>query len=160
MAALFDRESWELASFIVTTLGLPLAIFIFVHQQRKERNNEEAAVYQQLSDGYVDFLELVIRNPDLKLRSQTRTPNLTEEQHERMLLIFDILISLFERAYLLVYEEDMPSRAQRRWNSWEDYMREWCRREDFYQHLDNLLQGEDPEFAAYIKKIATEVRGG
>ena len=158
MMALLDPDFWELTSFIVTTLGLPLALYSFIYQQRKERDNEEAAEYQMLSDGYVDFLKLVIRNPDLKLRSHSSTPDLTEEQRERMLLIFDILISLFERAYLLVYEENMAARAQRRWNSWEDYMREWCRRDDFYDHLDDLLQGEDPEFAAHIKKVAAEVR--
>ena len=48
-----------------------------------------------------------------------------------MWVIFDMLISLFERAYLLVWEPDMSEKQLRRWHSWEDYMREWCRREDF-----------------------------
>ena len=156
MPALLNRDFWELTSFIVTSLGLPLAIFIFVYQQRKERDNEEAAVYQLLSDGYIDFLQLVIQNPDLKLRSQSSTPDLTEEQHERMLLIFDMLTSLFEQAYLLVYEDDMADKAQRRWNSWEDYMREWCRRADFRKHLPDLLQGEDLDFARHIMNIAEQ----
>ena len=156
MQTLLDHDAWELASFIVTTLGLPLAIYVFIHQQRKERDNEEAEEYQLLSEGYIDFLKLVIQNPDLKLRSQSRTQNLNDEQLERMLLIFDILVSLFERAYLLVYEEDMGPNAQRRWNSWEDYMREWCRREDFRTHLPDLLQGEDPDFSRHILQIAEE----
>jgi hypothetical protein len=35
--------------------------------------------------------------------------------------------------------------VRRRWNSWDDYMREWCHREDF-PALPLLLRGEDPEF--------------
>jgi hypothetical protein len=35
-------------------------------------------------------------------------------------------------------------------------MREWCRREDFRNMLPQLLPGEDPEFAAYIVRIADE----
>lgn len=35
-------------------------------------------------------------------------------------------------------------------------MREWCRREDFLGQLPRLLQGEDPDFADYIRKLAQE----
>jgi len=149
-------EHWEMLSYVVTVFGLPLAIFSFLHEQRKERENEDEEVYQQLSDTYTDFLKLVIENPDLKLRSQISTPDLNEEQTERMQVMFEILISLFERAYLLVYEEKMSQKQLRRWRSWEDYMREWCRREDFRSQLPRLLQGEDLDFAEYIVKLADE----
>ena len=149
-------ETWELLSYIVTVFGLPLAILSFLHEQRKERENEEEEVYQQLSEAYTDFLKLVIANPDLKLRSQTSAPDLSEEQRERQHVMFEILISLFERAYLLVYEEDMTGKQLRRWMSWEDYMREWCRRDDFRQLLPRLLQGEDAYFAAYISQLAQQ----
>lgn len=147
---------WELLSYIVTVFGLPLAILSFLHEQRKERENEEEEVYQQLSDAYTDFLKLVIANPDLKLRSQASTPDLSEEQVERTQAMFEILISLFERAYLLAYEDKMTRKQLRRWRSWEDYMREWCRRDDFRLLLPRLLQGEDADFAAYIDRLATE----
>lgn len=151
-----NLETWELLSYIVTVFGLPLVIFIFVYEQRRERENEEEEIYLLLTDAYTDFLKLVIANPDLKLRSQTGSPNLTEEQKERALTIFDILVSLFERAYLLEYEEDMSAKQLRRWRSWEDFMREWCRRDDFRKLLPRLLQGEDPDFAAYIRRVAEE----
>ncbi len=149
-------EIWELLSYIITVFGLPIAIFIFIYEQRKERENEEEEIYQLLSDDYTDFLKLVLDNPDLKLRSQTATPDLTEEQQERMLAIFEILVSLLERAYLLVYEDKMSGKQLRRWHSWEDYMREWCRRDDFRRYLPRLLRGEDPDFAAYIQQLAKE----
>jgi len=150
---LISLETWELLSYIVTVFGLPLAIFSFIWQQAKERENEEEAVYQLLSDAYTDFLKLVIENPDLKLRSQSTISNLTEEQHERIQVLFEILISLFERAYLLAYEDNMAGKQLRRWASWDDYMREWCARKDFQQMLPQLLQGEDPDFCAYIQKL-------
>jgi len=148
--------SWELLSYVVTVVGLPFAIGVFLFEQRKERENEEEATWQQLSDAYIDFLEVVLAHPDLKLRSQGPTPDLTDEQRERMWVIFDMLISLFERAYLLVYEADMDEKQRRRWHSWEDYMREWCRREDFRARLPELLRGEDPGFSAYILRLAEE----
>ena len=151
-----NLETWELLSYIVTVFGLQLAIFAYLLEQRKERDNEEEEVYQLLTGDYTDFLKLVIANPDLKLRSQTEIPDHTEEQRERVQVLFEILISLFERAYLLSYEDKMTRKQQRRWLSWEDFMREWCQREDFRKLLPKLLQGEDPDFAAYIRKLAAE----
>lgn len=149
-----NLESWELLSYIVTVFGLPLAIFAFIMEQRKERENEDEEVYQLLTADYTDFLKLVMENPDLKLRSQTETKNLSAEQQERVLIIFEILISLFERAYLLSFDEKMTRKQLRRWLSWEDFMREWCEREDFRRLLPRLLQGEDPDFATHILKLA------
>lgn len=155
---MINLQTWELLSYIVTVFGLPLAIFSFIWQQRKERENEEEAVYQLLSDAYTDFLKLVMKNPDLKLRSQgvvsdLSEENFTHEQLERIQVLFEILISLFERAYLLAHEDNMTGKQLRRWASWDDYMREWCAREDFQQMLPRLLQGEDPDFCAYIQKL-------
>ena len=152
-------QYWELASYVVTVVGLPLAIAIFIFEQRKERDNEDEEAYQVLSDAYRDFLKLVLANPDLRLRSTISVSDLSDEQRERKLVIFEMLTSLFERAYLLAYEEEMTDRQARRWRSWDDYMREWCRREDFRGLLPKLVQGEDPDFAAYIERVAREEGG-
>lgn len=149
-------ETWELLSYVVTVIGLPLAIVVFFHQQRKERENEEEEVYQLLSDNYQDFLKVALENPDLKLFTREETTDLTPEQRERRIIVFSMLVSLFERAYLLLYEDDMTPKERRRWRSWEDYMREWCRRSDFRTSLASLLIGEDPEFMAYISALAEE----
>jgi hypothetical protein len=38
---MWDLASWELLSYLVTVIGLPLAIFTFWTEQRKERENED-----------------------------------------------------------------------------------------------------------------------
>jgi hypothetical protein len=151
---MLNLETWELLSYIVTTIGLPCAIFVFLYEQKKERDSDDEEVYQLLSDNYQDFLKIALDNPDLRLFSSGQTPDLTAEQRERMLIIFNMLISLFERAYILLYEEKMSAKQARRWESWADYMREWCRREDFHSLLPTLLHGEDAEFAGYICELA------
>jgi hypothetical protein len=150
-------EAWEMASYVVTVVGLPLAITVFLLEQRKERQGEQEEIYQRLSDEYREFLKLVLDNADLQLLRNTKPDKeLTEEQKERRQAIFGILISLFERAYLLVFEEEMDFHTRRLWSSWEDYMREWCRREDFRVSLDEILEGEDPDFTRYILKLSSE----
>jgi hypothetical protein len=159
MELLLNRDLWETASFIVTVFGLPFAIFLFLYEQRKERDSEDEEAYQLLQNAYNDFLKIVLDNPDLQLRSAAMRTDMSDEQHERMLIIFEMLIALFERAYIVSYEPDLKGVALRRWNSWDDYMREWGRREDFFYLLPQLLRGEDPDFAAYILRVADEEHG-
>src|SRR5262245_45933902 len=146
-------ETWELLSYVVTVVGLPLAIAVFVYERRNERANEEEETYQLLSDNYQDFLKVVLENSDLRLFSPALVP-LSDEQSDRRLVLFAMLISLFERAYLLLYEPKLKNSKLRRWRSWDDYMREWVARQAFREHLPILVQGEDPEFAAYIQDLA------
>ena len=133
------REALELAGLAVTVVGLPFAVWVYLAQQSKERENEEEEGYQHLSDAYNDFLGVVLANADLRLRTTDALPAPTPEQHERMLTIFDMLVSLFERAFIVAHKTDMSPTEQRRWNSWDDYMREWCRRQDFANALPFLL---------------------
>lgn len=86
---MFDKEMWEVASFAVTVIGLPVAILIFVYQARRERANAQP---HSGSGG-------------------------------TLLVIFDMLIAFFERAYLVAYAPHLPPAMARRWNSWEDFMR-------------------------------------
>lgn len=150
-------ELLEALSYLVTVIGLPFAIWVFISEQRKERQTDEEELYLQLSDEYAKFLRLVLDNADLRLTTQAEpSAAFTPEQIERRDVLFEILISLFERAYILVYEEDMSRQAARLWQTWEDYMRVWCRRRDFRELLPRLLEGEDPEFATYIQRVSGE----
>ncbi len=69
-----NLETWELLSHIVTVVGLPMAIAVFVMQVRKERLNDAITVYESLSDNYLRFLRVALDNPDLHLFSAERTP--------------------------------------------------------------------------------------
>ena len=159
-----DPMSWldwfELLSYVVTIIGLPMAIAVFIYEQRKERQTDEEEVYQRLSDEYAEFLKLILQHTDLHIFRQQNGPALplSDEQEERKYVIFGLLVALFERAYLLVYEEHMSKHTRRLWQSWDDYMREWCRREDFRSNLPYHLEGEDPDFRSYIEKIAAAER--
>jgi hypothetical protein len=147
-------EWLEAASYIVTIVGLPFAIGVYAYDRRRDQQNDEEEIFLRLSDEYADFMRLVIDNADLHLLSPAAKGELGEEQLVRRQALFAILVSLFERAYVLVYEDAMSRQQQRLWQSWADYMTEWCQREDFRAALPALLQGEDPGFVATIRQIA------
>ncbi len=43
-----SMETWGLMGYVVTVIGLPLAIAVFLFEQRKERENEEEEAYQSV----------------------------------------------------------------------------------------------------------------
>lgn len=147
---------WETASYVVTVVGLPMAIAFFVLDRLKQRSQEEEETYLHLSDEYVEFLKLALENADLRLLDPAATPGLDDEQKMRKSALLGILISLFERAYILTYRDNMKGAELRRWRSWEDWMREWCQRQDFRSAMHMHLPGEDPEFVAYLKALAKQ----
>jgi len=154
-------ETWELLSYIVTVVGLPFAIAVFLWEQRKERLVDEEELHQRLSTAYTDFLKLVLDNADLQLlRAQPLPAALDDEQLERRFALFGILISIFEQAYVMVYEEGMNRQRQRLWQNWADYIQDWCVRPDFRAALPDLLRGEDEDFAAYMRRTADAVAAG
>ena len=141
----------EAASYIVTIVGLPVAIVVFLVEQRQQRENEEEALYQSLSDEYKEFLRLTLEHADLRLTGRyDPAREIDEDQRERKHVLFAILISLFERAYIVLYDEAPSRHAARLWRTWEDYLHEWCARPDFRAALPVLLQGEDDAFSAYV----------
>jgi hypothetical protein len=146
-------EFWEMLSYVVTVFGLPLAIGIFLYEQRRSRQNDDEEIYQYLSEEYAEFQKLVLKNADLGLITGS-AGTLTAEQCERKTALYDILISLFERAYILVYDDKMNKQTARLWATWDDYIQSWCKREDFRSTLPDLLSGEDPDFVAYMLDTA------
>lgn len=163
----WDLLQWfEFLSYLVTIVGLPFAIVVFAMEQRRERQNEEEEIFQRLADEYTSFLKLVLDNSDLQLlRRGVTSPaaaesDLTAEQRERKFALFGILVSIFERAYMLVYDEGMSRQTRRLWQSWDDYMREWCRRPDFREALETLLEGEDADFQEHIRRMARAEAAG
>ncbi len=151
-------DTWELLSYIVTVVGLPFAILVFLWEQRKERLSEEEELHQRLAASYTDFLKLLLDNADLQLlQRRPETAGLSAEQQERRFALFGILVAIFEQAYVMVYEERMSRQRRRLWQNWADYMQDWCARDDFRAALPELLRGEDPEFAGYLTRVAEQV---
>ena len=147
----------EALSYVITILGFPTAIIVFIYEHRRRLGNEENELHRHLSEEYDNFLRLVLDNADLLLlRTSNTPPTLSEEQLERREIIYRMLVSLFEKAYIILYSENMKQDAKRRWMSWEDDMTEWCRKREFVTLLPELLEGEDDAFSQHILAIAKD----
>lgn len=141
-------ELMELLSYFATVIGIPLAIAIFIVQERKERQSEQEEIYDKLMDHYAEIQEKLFEHPEL---DQHDTPLADQEARRRQRILYEMLINLFERAFILLYGEKDPAYV-RMWNSWYDYIDLWVERPNFRALLPEMTVGEDPYFVDFMAR--------
>lgn len=143
-------ELFELLSYVATIVGIPLAIFIFKREEVKERQAEQEEIYDKLMDHYDQILARLFEHPDI---DQHNTPLDDAELRRQQKILYEMLVNLFERAFILLYGEKEIA-YRRMWNSWEDYIKNWIARPNFREMLPDLVKGEDPDFVAYMGRLS------
>ena len=151
-------RAFEFLSYLVTVLGLPLAGLALWRELRAERANEakeleqrEDEIYVALSQQYSALLEAALAHPELDLQEAASADRLSPEQRRRQAIFYEMLMALFERAFILLYEDAPSGQGGRRWQSWADFFAYWLRRPDFARYVEANLQGEDPAFVAFVR---------
>jgi hypothetical protein len=143
-------EFMELLSYVAALIGIPLAVGTFMVQEKKERQNEQEEIYDKLMAHYAEIQEKLFEYPELDMHSAVSAD---PETQRRQLILYEMLISLFERSYILLANEKEPE-YQRMWNSWVDYIQSWLDKPNFVAALPQLMKGEDPDFVAYVAKLS------
>src|ERR1041385_6040711 len=138
-------------------IGIPIAIGLYVYNKQKERREREYATYNALDDKYIDYLKLCLANPHLDVADLPKrvVGQLSNEQQHREKLVFGVLVSILERAYLMYGTESEEIKA-RQWKGWERYLMDWCGRANFVNYVNELPTGFDAEFVTYLKKTLKE----
>lgn len=150
MFGMTPLEFMEFLSYVATVVGIPLALGTFIMQERKERQNEQEEIYDKLMAHYTGIQEKLFQFPELDVHDK---PLANAEDARRQHILYQMVVSLFERAYILLASETDPE-YRRMWNSWEDYIREWIRHPNFCEALPRLMEGEDKDFVAYMAAIS------
>jgi hypothetical protein len=143
-------EFMEFLSYVATVIGIPLATVTYILQEKKERQNEQEEIYDKLMGHYTVIQEKLFEFPELDVHDKTLN---NFEDARRQYILYQMVVSLFERAYILLASEDDPA-YQRMWNSWEDYIREWIKHPNFRAALPRLMEGEDKFFVDYIAGLS------
>lgn len=142
-------EFMELLSYVATVIGIPLALATFIYQEHKEREAEQEEIYDDLMEHYARIQDRFFEFPELDQHVQ---PLQNPEDARRQRILYEMLISLFERAFIMLHGEKNPA-YRRMWNSWNDYLEFWIDMPNFRAALPALMKREDPGFVAYMAKI-------
>ena len=152
-------ELFEMLANIATILGIPVAIALFVNEKRKERRDREYGTYNALDEKFTEYLRLCMENPELDLYDAPLETEieLSPEQKIRQYAMFEILVSLLERAYLM-YSDQSNKVKKAQWTGWSEYMHDYANRATF-RRLWQLRGAEyDLDFMKYMNALIEGVK--
>ncbi len=143
----------DAVSKIVIILGLPLAFIQYRVTKRREKRDREYGTYNALDEKYLEYQQLCLKYPYLNIFDiPDKNPiELNEEQKKEELILFTMLISIFERAYLL-YTDQKSSIKEKQWLGWDSYIKSFCKRANFLNAWEISGSTFDTEFEQYMKK--------
>lgn len=141
----------EMATFVVTIIGLPVAIISYFREQRALRDEREYGTYDVLDDKYIELQQLCLEHPRLDIFDTAfSSPNeLNEGEQKQQEAILLIRISIFERAYLMYQRSTRKGKANQ-WLGWEVEINEWLARKNFLDVWHDQKEYYDQEFVEYF----------
>ncbi|MCK4585759.1 MAG: hypothetical protein KAU29_00330 [Gammaproteobacteria bacterium] len=122
----------EAVTFIITIMGVPAAIFIYLKEQKNQRIEREYGTFDALDEKYIEIQQLCIEHPELDVFDSpfSNPKELSEEQKKQEEAILLIRISIFERAFLM-YQRTTSQSKKDQWEGWELEITEWLSRSNF-----------------------------
>lgn len=145
----------DLLANLATFLGIPLAIILFMNEKQKERHEREYETYNSLDDKYLDFMKLLIDNPDIDF-FQLTNKDIEEYQTEkriRLISLFEYFISLLERSFLLYSDRDSEMKKLQ-WSGWVKYIEDCASKQGFQTMWKELGRGYyDERFCQFLETI-------
>lgn len=147
------KDILEMLSYVATIFGIPFALFLYWDEKRKERRDREYGTYDALDNKYIEFLQLLLEYPhlDVYYHDGEKEKELNEEQYVQQMILFEILISLLERAYLM-YRDQSNEIKRKQFVGWAEYMRDWARKPSFLEAWKKLSSQYDEDFVEYMNK--------
>lgn len=139
-------------SKIMVILGFPLAYIQYLRTKRKEKRDREYGTYNALDEKYLEFQKLCLEHPYLNIFDipDKEPKKLDDKQRKEELILLTMLISIFERAYLL-YSDQNSAIKKKQWVGWDLYIKSYCERKNFLHAWEISGTTFDTDFETYMK---------
>ena len=153
------KDWFELLSYAAAVIGIPLAIIIYYNDKVKERKIKEKEVLFTSHSLYVDYLKICLDNPELEVYNTSFNNPEYSEKEKRELIVFEILFTYLESAYL--YYDDLSDEIKhKRWKGWIVYIEEFAQQEKFRLAWE-LTNGQwDEDFMKFMNDILDKSKPG
>ncbi len=134
MLDFFQRYSEALQALAAVTsiiVLIPSAI-IFILNQQAQRALAREENHKYIIEQYRNFLQLCLPFSNLSLESGTPRSDLSRDEHLQRDILFDILTSIFERAFI-TYSDSRRSDRKLQWQGWDNYIGQYANRPDYLE---------------------------
>lgn len=145
------KRATELLSLISIAISLPVGLYQLRSQYVKETELLIEKTYDDLDQRYIDFQKLCLQYPDLDVYDKP-LPNpkrLTDQERIQQKLLYTIVLSMLERAYVSFHSHDMPTRRYQ-WKGWDEYADSFLSRPAFREVWAEVGSEFDTRFQEYM----------
>lgn len=139
-------------------IGSIIAISSYRAERRKDRLEREYGTFDDLDDKYVEFMYMCTNHLGLDLFSDPAPSDriISKEELKAERALFAVLISIFERAFLIFERHSEDAIKQRQYPGWVECMRSYCTRESFLFEWDKIGSQFDSSFQLEMNNIIQE----
>ena len=134
------KEWLELASSLASAFGIPVAIWLFVRDRRRECRTRTLEAYLETNNQYNAFLDRVFDHPELdcgQFRAADKEAAASGMSVQKLTLFTQLIMTL-ERSWFVYEIHDVAARDPKDdlfgvWRTWEEVFDFWAKRDDFQQ---------------------------
>ena len=141
----------ELLSLVSIAVTLPIGVAEFYFGRREERRERIEDNYDQLDQRYIEFEQLCLANIALDCADEAMIPPpaMSPEDRMKQRLLYNILLSILERAYLRYQLEELDDRRSQ-WAGWDEYATRFLTRPSFRELWNEQGGDSDSYFQDYM----------
>lgn len=105
-----------------------------------------------MDEKYLEYQDLCIRYPYLDIFDvpDSHPIELNEKQKKEELIAFTMLISIFERAFLMYHDQSSDLKSKQ-WSGWNEYIKSYCERKNFRIAWKICGSSFDSDFQEFVK---------
>jgi hypothetical protein len=156
------RNLFEAAYYAIYLLGVPIVVIKAYLNYRQYLRLAEQKMYTDVNDKYIEFLNIAIAYPKLSVTEFSRDDEdlvLSREEKIQQNILYDILTSIFERAFFL-HEPDKNTNSIE-WSTWDAWMDRYIAKNSYAEFLEQyaLYGCFEKRFQSYLtQKIEARKR--
>ncbi len=144
---------FQIVQYLVFIIGIPITIYKYITSKKREQYDREYGTYDALDREFKEYSKLCIDHPDLDVSGypNENPPKYTPAQKKQERIMFSILCSLFERAYLM-FKDTTSTARRRRWTGWIGYFHDFSTRDNFRSWWKQYGGEYDTKFVGYFQQ--------
>ena len=141
--------------------GLAVSMRTFIAERKKERLEREYGTFDSLDNKYVEFMYACTQHPNLDLFSEPLGTNrvATKEELNIERALFSVLISIFERAFVMFERRAGQDMKELQYIGWIECMRSYCIRESFLFEWNKIGNQFDNDFQKTLNDLIEQELG-
>lgn len=141
---------------VATFLGVPIAIYAYLRDRTRERNNRELSTYCTVNSSFVEYLRLCLDNPHLSAAGYEAVAKGQPHEERDQELLIHMAVCMLESAYFLYRDHDSDFRNAQ-WVGWNEHMKLWCQNSEFRKRWPEVIDQYDRDFVHHITRLYDDV---